>query len=84
MSFECKKCKEDGATDARLIRRGIICYPAYICITCGRLYDLCEDADKIIDKWIFHGDGEDNADDHNSAWGGAGPDCPIMRREAAI
>ena len=29
------------------------------------------------------GDGDD-IDDHTSQWGGAGPDCTIVRREAAV
>jgi hypothetical protein len=28
--------------------------------------------------------GADAIDDHTSCWGGAGPDCPIGRREAAL
>jgi len=86
MGFECAKCKAERK-DARLIMRGII-YQTATCITCGDIVNIFDD-EKVVVKWSFHGDNGDNGDDgdiddHNSQWGGAGPDCPIMRREAAL
>jgi len=79
-TFECAKCKKAGK-DARLISVGII-YSTYTCINCGDILDPNEDRDKVVSSWSFHGDNGD-IDDHTSVWGGAGPDCSIVRREAA-
>jgi hypothetical protein len=52
-------------------------FGAPFCSFCG---NKIQDAFKII-NWID--DDADTCDDHTSTWGGAGPDCPIGRREAA-
>uniref|UniRef100_A0A6H2A519 Uncharacterized protein n=1 Tax=viral metagenome TaxID=1070528 RepID=A0A6H2A519_9ZZZZ len=57
--------------------------------------DGIDEALKVADKYVLNKDEyakkhcgyglvSDGIDDHTSVWGGAGPDCPIMRREAAI
>ena len=54
--------------------------PHITCDNCNGT-DFCPHPDKGKSGDCLDGD---DIDDHNSNWGGAGPDCPIMRREAAI
>ena len=60
-----------------------------------KAFDGIDEALKVADEFIlskdeyaakYYGYGlvSDQIDDHTSQWGGAGPDCPIVRREAAI
>lgn len=53
--------------------------------------DLPKDTQKALqnldcsEKSGFGKEQDDGSiDDYNSVWGGAGPDCPIVRREAAL
>ena len=38
----------------------------------------------LEDEFGNYEDFSDDSSDHNTFWGGAGPDCTIVRREAAI